>query len=92
MPLTTRLLAQHVPSKAAQVAAAMGLGHGEEIGDALAALTGSLGLPATVRAAGYRVDDLEKLVAELVASPFNRTSPYVPTSDEYRSLALALLA
>ena len=92
LPHTTRLLAQHVPGKAAHVAAAMGLGHGEEIGDALAALTGSLGLPATIRAAGYRMDDLDKLVAELVASPFNRTSPYVPTSDEYRSLALALLA
>ena len=92
LPHTTRLLAQHVPGKAAHVAAAMGLGHGEEIGDALAALTGSLGLPATIRAAGYRMDDLDKLVAELVASPFNRTSPYVPISDEYRSLALALLA
>ena len=90
LPATTRLLAQHLPVKAARVATAMGLSPGADLGEALRALIASLGLPVTLVAAGYHVAERDELVAALVASPFNRTSPYAPGADEYRTLIEAL--
>ena len=92
LPLTVALVAPHVPAKAARVAAALGLGDPGRIPDALRALNRALGLPASYREAGYRAEAIEPLVDSMVASPFNRASPYVPTRDEYRAVAVALLA
>lgn len=98
LPHTTRLLARHLPAKAIRVAAAMGLTMGEgadtaaAIADALTRLIASLGLPVTLTASGYTAGDIETLVADLVASPFNRTSPYAPDASEYRALVDAILA
>ena len=94
LPHTTRLVARHVPDKAAALAAAMGLDPGTEPGaavaDALAALVASLGLPATLTGAGYRMASPDAAVAAMVSSHFNRTSPYVPTAEEYRALTDAI--
>ncbi len=92
LPLTVALVAPHAPAKAARVAAALGLGDPGGIPDALRALNRSLGLPASYREAGYRVESVEALVDGMVASPFNRASPYVPSWDEYRVMAATLLA
>jgi 4-hydroxybutyrate dehydrogenase len=89
LPHTTRLLARHLPEKAAQITALIGA---DDICDALEALVVRLGLPTTLTGAGYRPGDLEALVTDLVASPFNRTSPYVPTDDEYRAVAHRIMA
>lgn len=83
---TTPLVAGHVPGKAARVRAAMGVGPDADLGEALRSLIGSLGLPGTLGLAGYRVGAVEPLVDGMVASHFNRTSPYVPTADEYRRM------
>lgn len=85
LPSTTRLLATHFSAKAARVAMAAGNGNAD-LGDALRTLIGSLGLPATLDAAGYQVGASEALVAAMVASPFNRSSPYVPTPAEYGAI------
>lgn len=85
LPSTTRLLATHLSAKAARVAAAAQIGD-TDLGDALRTLIGSLGLPATLDAAGYQVGASEALVAAMVASPFNRSSPYVPTPAEYGAI------
>ncbi len=92
LPLTVALVAPHAPAKAARVAAALGLGDPGDIPDALRALSRSLGLPASYREAGYRARSVEALVDGMVASPFNRASPYVPSRDEYRVMAATLLA
>ena len=86
LPLTTRLLANHLPEKARLLSAAMGLAEGADIGDALAALISSLDLPTTLGGTTYRMDDPGLLVRAMEASPFNFTSPYVPTGDEYRAI------
>lgn len=86
LPVTTRLLSAHAPDKAARLAAAIGLSAGADLADALAQLVASLGLPATLTQAGYRVDDPERLADDMAQSHFNRTSPYAPTRDEYRQL------
>ncbi len=92
LPLTTELLARNVSAKAARMAERLGLSSGAEIADALRRLTAALGLPASYREAGYQPGPLDSLLDDVVASPFNRTSAYVPTRDEYRAILQALLA
>ncbi|WP_174299365.1 iron-containing alcohol dehydrogenase [Caulobacter sp. S45] len=92
LPVTTELLARHVPGKAARVAAALGLATGEEIAPALRTLMRELGLPATYKAAGYVAGPLDTLIDGVVASHFNRTSAYVPTREEYGTALRALVA
>ena len=76
----------HLAGKAARLARAIGVSPGADLGDALARLVASLGLPATLADAGYRIDDAERLADDMARSHFNRTSPYAPTRDEYRLL------
>lgn len=89
LPHTVRLLAREVPAKAARIAAVLGV---DDIAAAIAALIASLGLPLTLAAAGYHGASAEPIVAAMIASPFNRTSPYAPTADEYRALVAAIAA
>ena len=91
LPHTTRLLARNLPAKATRLAAAMGLADGADIGDALAALIRALGLPTTLDTAGYQLADQDSFVRALEESPFNRTSPYVPTHAEYSAIVAALM-
>ncbi len=92
LPLTTELLARNLPTKAAIVATTLRLPSGTHIADALRGLTAALGLPASYREAGYRPGSLDSLLDDVVGSHFNRTSAYVPTRDEYRSILEVLLA
>ena len=89
LPYTLRLLTQHVPAKAARLAAVIGA---DDIAAAVAALIASLGLPSTLTGAGYRGSITEPVVAAMVASHFNRSSPYVPSAAEYRAIADAIAA
>ena len=84
LPHTTRLLAQHVPQKAARLADAISASG--DLGDALADLIASLDLPTTLAAAGFHSIDDDALVESMVRSHFNRTSPYAPSADEYRAI------
>lgn len=92
LPHTTRLLAQHLPAKAIRLAKAIGLTHDADPGHALQTLIRSLTLPDTLGAAGYHIGNFEQLVSDLGHSPFNRSSPYVPTSDEYRRILIDISA
>ena len=92
LPLTMALVAPHVPAKAAKVAAALGLRDPGAMPDALRALALRLGLPATYREAGYRLRTTGPVVDAMVASHFNRTSPYAPTREEYSALLDKLMA
>ncbi len=86
LPHTTNILAKHMPDKAARVAAAMGIDHADGIGEALLSLVQSLNLPTTLEGANYRVENVERMVAEMVQSPFSRTSPYAPSASDYRAV------
>jgi 4-hydroxybutyrate dehydrogenase len=92
LPQTTQLLAQHLPAKAARIRTVLGLPRDGDIGLALTLLIRNLGLPETLAASGYHVEDTDALVARLIASPFNQTSPYVPSETEYRALAHRIIA
>ncbi len=91
LPLIVALVAPHAPAKAERVATALGLADAADIPDALKALNRRLGLPRSYREAGYSAGSVETLVDSMVASPFNRASPYVPTRDEYRAVTSALV-
>lgn len=91
LPHTVRLIAPHVPEKIARLNAAIGLA-GNDIADSIAELIRQLDLPATLSAAGYQIDDVDRLADSMAASHFNRTSPYVPTRDEYCCLLDAIAA
>ena len=90
LPWTTRLVAQHNPAKAAKLRGALGLADDADIGDALAALIASVGVPISLRAAGYQLNSRERVLDFVVASHFNRTSGYVPTRDEYGAILDAI--
>lgn len=85
LPHTTRLLAHEVPVKAAEIGAALGVA-ADGIGDAIAGLIARLGLPTTFAAAGSTAPSVDAMLA----SPFNRTSPYAPTADEYRAVVATI--
>ena len=90
LPHTTRLLARALPAKAARLAKALGLAEGADIAEALATLIASLNLPTRLDTIGYRPIDAGATLAAMEASPFNRTSPYAPTTAEYRAIAVAI--
>ncbi len=92
LPATIGLVAAHMPSKAARIATVLGLRGPGALTAALGSLIGALGLPSDLRATGYRARSIDALVDTIVASPFNRTSAYVPTRDEYRSIVGAVSA
>jgi alcohol dehydrogenase class IV len=92
LPLTVDLVARNVPAKAARIAAALDLKEPAELGSAVQALTRALDLPGSLRAAGYRAASIDEPVETMIRSPFNRTSPYAPTREEYTEIAQRLLA
>ncbi len=90
LPSTVGLVASHIPAKADRIAAALGLSGPHELAASLVTLIHSLDLPSSLEAAGYRIKSLDALLDGVVASPFNRTSAYVPTRDQYRSIICAV--
>ena len=90
LPMTVSLVAAHAPAKGARLVETLGLRAASDLADAIKALTKSLELPASFREAGYRPRSIDDLVELMVGSPFNRSSPYVPTRQEYREIAMSL--
>jgi 4-hydroxybutyrate dehydrogenase len=87
LPHTTSLLVPHVPEKSVRLRQAMGLEAGANIGAALHALIASLGIPLSLREAGYRMErERGELVAAMASSHFNRTSAYAPSAAEYGAI------
>jgi 4-hydroxybutyrate dehydrogenase len=91
LPLTVGLVAARTPEKGARLARALGLQNPSQLTEAIAALTSSLKLPASLKQAGYRAGSVDGLVDIMVSSPFNRSSPYAPTRQEYRDMTISLL-
>lgn len=92
LPPTLDLVARHCPAKANRIATALGLESGGELGGAVRALVKDIGLPGTYRDAGYAAGPMDGLLAAVTASPFNRTSAYVPTAAEYEAVLRDLVA
>jgi hypothetical protein len=91
LPAAVSLVAPHLPHKAACLAAALGVRDPSEVAAMLRELITAVGLPHSLKHAGY-YGEVRGLTDRLIKSPFNRTSPYVPSAAEYRQMALELLA
>ncbi len=92
LPQTIKLVSPRLPEKVNQIARTLGLRGPAALPDALRDLIARVGLPSNLTAAGYKAHSISALVEKVVASPFNRSSPYVPTPTEYHDLVQALLA
>lgn len=92
LPAAVGLVAPHLPAKASRVCAALGIRNGSDLGAALRDLITSVGLPASLRQAGYKGVSADQVTGLLLKSPFNRSSPYVPKEHEFRQMAADLLA
>ncbi len=86
MPAVLRLWEEKVPEKTAPLAAALGLADGARPSDAVAEMNARVGLPGGVIALGYKVGDIDEIVADAQGSWFNHTAPFHPTVAEYRRL------
>ena len=91
LPWTVGTVAARAPAKADRIAAALGLSGGDKLAEAIRRLGRDLGLPETLSEVGFVAKSIGTLIDRMVASPFNRTSPYAPTREEYRRIAEALL-
>ncbi|WP_428394380.1 iron-containing alcohol dehydrogenase [Lichenicoccus sp.] len=92
LPFTVQLVSRHATAKADRLAAAIGLSHGTDLAEALRGLVRSLGLPASLKELGYQAGSIDAMAEDMVASPFNRASPYKPTKAEYATILGDLLA
>ena len=92
LPRTMELISPHLAAKIAEVTRTLGLSRPEALPEALRHLIASIGLPSDLTEAGYMAHSVAALVETVIASPFNRSSPYVPTPTEYHDLVQALLA
>ena len=92
LPTAVDLVVPHLPAKAARLRMALGLRETADLGATLRELIGSVGLPTSLKEAGYRDGSIDRLTGLLIASPFNRTSPYVAKEEEFRRIAADLLA
>jgi 4-hydroxybutyrate dehydrogenase len=91
LPVALDVVGPAAPQKMKSVARAMNLKQGESVPGALRALNARVGIPATLTDAGFGEADIDGLANDAVASPFNRTSPYVPTLDKYRGMFAMVL-
>ncbi len=76
----------HVPERAAEVAAALGLERGHPLAPAIASLMRELGLPATLGELNYVPHDLEALATAAHQSHFNLFAPFHPTASDYAGM------
>lgn len=90
LPLTIELVSRRVPEKASRIADVLGLKNYSNLRETLQSLNRELGLPNSLREAGYKMPNLDELVENILKSHFNRTSPYVPTRNEYMGILQTL--
>jgi hypothetical protein len=86
LPSVLRFHEGHAGDRIKSMAAAFGLGSAEEIRGVIKQLNERVGLPTNLKEVGYMIDDIDRVAEICVDSYFNRTSPRVPTHDEYKTI------
>ena len=86
LPVALDVVGPHVCEKMQRLAHAFDLKPGARVSHSVRELNSRVGLPNSLRDVGFGKIDLDELAADAAASPFNRSSPYVPTTEEYRTM------
>jgi 4-hydroxybutyrate dehydrogenase len=86
LPIALDVVGSHVPEKMKWLGQAFALKRRECVSQVVRDLNSRLGIPESLRDAGFGDVAIDELATDAAASPFNRSSPYVPTSDEYRMM------
>jgi 4-hydroxybutyrate dehydrogenase len=79
------------PAKLAEVHRAMDLARDVPVVVGLRQLMERLNLPTTLRAAGYRPDQIDRIAKSCAVSHFNMTCPHKPAESEYATLIASVL-
>ena len=91
LPTVLRVLDKHVPDKTRIVAEALGAKPGQSAGDVVEALNERVGLPATMRALGYKGGDLDEMAQDCARSHFMGRSPYRPDAAEFKTMLTTII-
>ena len=91
LPPVLRLMAVKVPQKMSALADAIGVAGGTAVPESVATLNAAVGMPDTIGALGYGSHDLYEMAHDAATSFFNRSTPYRPTTDDYRRLISELM-
>jgi alcohol dehydrogenase class IV len=75
-----------VPEKVRALATAIETSESADVVGAVRGLMRRLGLPVSMREAGYRLNDMNELARACAASHFNFTSPYRPSEREFAEM------
>ncbi len=86
LPIALDVVGPHVPEKMQRLARAFDLNRGTSVSDAARELNSRVGIPNSMHDVGFGDIDIDELAADAAASPFNRSTPYVPTVEEYRTM------
>jgi alcohol dehydrogenase class IV len=86
MPTVLRVMDKHVPDKTKILAEALGAKPGQSAGDVVEALNERVGLPATMRALGYKGGDFDDMAQDCAKSHFLGRSPYRPNAAEFKTM------
>ena len=90
-PAVVRFYEGRLDPLLAEVAAAMGQDGEPDVAAGIEELNARLGLPASLRAAGYDKSDLDDMSADAAASHFNHAARVVPSREEYRQIVVDVL-
>lgn len=86
MPTVLRFLAKHVPDKMSALHEALDGKPGQSAADIVEDFNARVGLPATLRALGYKGGDLDDMAQDCAKSHFLGRSPYRPSVAEFKTM------
>jgi alcohol dehydrogenase class IV len=91
MPTVLRVLQKHVPDKMVALGEALEAKPGQSAADVVEALNARVGLPASMRALGYKGGDLDDMAQDCAKSHFLGRSPYRPGVAEFKTMLATVI-